>query len=119
MKTALSRRHFLHPTAAASLGLATLGRSQARAASPNDKLRVLSIGVVGTIGRSDRLQVTGHPMAEIVGLCDVDSDYLAQAAQEHPKAFTCRDYREVFAKHADRRQRSSKRPVTNLYFAIP
>ena len=101
MKTALSRRHFLHNSAAASLGLVTLGRSRARAASPNDKLRVLSIGVVGTIGRSDRLQVAGHPMAEIAGLCDVDSDYLAQAAREHPKAFTCRDYREAFAKHAD------------------
>jgi predicted dehydrogenase len=96
-----SRRRFLQSTAAAGLGLSALGLPRARAASPNDKLRVLSIGVVGTIGRSDRLQVAGHPMAEIVGLCDVDADYLAQAAQDHPKAFTCRDYREAFAKHAD------------------
>jgi predicted dehydrogenase len=102
MKTALSRRHFLHTTAAASLGLATLGRSRARAASPNGKLRVLSIGVVGTIGSADRKQVAAHPEVEIAGLCDVDSNYLAQAAAEHPQAFTCRDYREAFAKHADK-----------------
>jgi uncharacterized protein (DUF1501 family) len=46
MKAALSRRHFLHTTAAASLGLATVERSRARAASPNGKLRVLSIGAL-------------------------------------------------------------------------
>ena len=102
MKTALSRRHFLQTTAAASLGLAALGRSRARAASPNGKLRVLSIGVVGTIGSLDRKQVAGHPEVEIAGLCDVDSNYLAQAAAEHPQAFTCRDYREAFAKHGDK-----------------
>jgi predicted dehydrogenase len=102
MKTALSRRHFLHTTAAASLGLAALGGARARAASPNGKLRVLSIGVVGTIGSLDRKQVAGHPEVKIAGLCDVDSNYLAQAAAEHPQAFTCRDYREAFAKHADK-----------------
>jgi hypothetical protein len=46
--------------------------------------------------------VAGHPEVEIAGLCDVDSNYLAQAAAEHPQAFTCRDYREAFAKHADK-----------------
>lgn len=75
---------------------------RARAASPNGKLRVLSIGVVGTIGEADRKAVAAHPDAEIVGLCDVDSNYLAQAAKDHPNAFTCKDYREAFAKHADK-----------------
>jgi predicted dehydrogenase len=103
MKTSLSRRHFLNSTAAAGLGLTTLGlATRARAVSPNGKLRVLSIGVVGTIGAADRHAVASHPGVEITGLCDVDSNYLAQAAKEHPGAFTCRDYREAFSKHADK-----------------
>lgn len=102
MKSTLNRRTFLRSSAAAGLGLSTLGVSRARAASPNGKLRVLSIGVVGTIGAADRKQVASHPNAEIVGLCDVDANYLAQAAHDHPNAFTCRDYREAFANHADK-----------------
>ena len=81
MKTTLSRRHFLQSSAAAGLGLTALGMSRARAASPNGKLRVLSIGVVGTIGEADRKQVAAHPEVEIAGLCDVDSNYLAQGRQ--------------------------------------
>lgn len=92
----------MRSSAAAGLGLTAFGLSRARAASPNGKLRVLSIGVVGTIGKADRHAVASHPNAEIVGLCDVDANYLAQAAKDHPGAFTCRDYREAFAKHADK-----------------
>ena len=102
MPTQLSRRHFLRTTATAGLGLTTLGLSRARAASPNGKLRVLSIGVVGTIGGVDRHNVASHPQVEITGLCDVDSIYLERAAKDHPGAFTCRDYREAFATHADK-----------------
>ena len=98
----LNRRHFLHTAAAAGLSLTALGASRVRAASPNAKLRVLSIGVVGTIGKADRRAVASHPNAEIVGLCDVDSNYLAEAAKDHPNAFTCRDYREAFAKYGDK-----------------
>jgi alpha-L-fucosidase len=77
--------------------------ARAQSASPGGKkLRVLSIGVVGTIGSVDRTSVAAHPDVEITGLCDVDSIYLAQAAKEHPNAFTCRDYREVFSKHVDK-----------------
>ncbi|MEI6605587.1 MAG: Gfo/Idh/MocA family oxidoreductase [Verrucomicrobiota bacterium] len=101
MSSSLSRRHFLQSTAAAGLGLSALGLGRAHAASPNGKLRVLSIGVIGTIGKTDRTQVASHPEVEITGLCDVDSNCLAEAARDHPKAFTCRDYREAFAKHGD------------------
>ena len=96
-----SRRHFLRSSAFAGIGVSTLGLSGLRAAPANSKLRVLSIGVIGTIGGTDRKQVASHPMAEITGLCDVDSNQLARAAKDHPKAFTCKDYREAFAKHAD------------------
>lgn len=97
-----TRRNFLRNSAAAGIGLSALGLSRAHGAGGNGKLRVLSIGVVGTIGKADRTQVASHPDAEIVGLCDVDSVYLADAAKDHPDAFTCKDYREAFAKHADK-----------------
>ena len=102
MKTNLSRRHFIFSTAAASLGLSTLGLRRARGASANGRLRVLSIGTVGTIGAHDRKQVNSHPDVDIVGLCDVDSNFLAKAAKDHPEAFQCKDYREAFAKHGDK-----------------
>ena len=98
MNTRSSRRRFLAATSAASLGL--LAAPRLRAVSPNGKLRVLCVGVVGTIGETDRHNIASHPEVEIAGLCDVDSNYLAKAAAEHPKAFTCRDYREAFDKHA-------------------
>ena len=62
---------------------------------------MLSIGVVGTIGRKDRLEVGKHPDAEIVGLCDVDAVALEKASKEVPGAFVYRDYRKAFAERAD------------------
>lgn len=101
MPTPLSRRDFLRTASATGLGVATLGLRGARAFPANSKVNVLCIGVVGSIGGSDRKQVAAHPAVEIVGLCDVDEDYLVEAAVDHPGAFTCRDYREAFANHAD------------------
>lgn len=100
MKIDLSRRRFLQSVAATAT-LAGLSPRALAATNTNSKLRVLSIGVIGTIGGHDRKQVASHPMAEIVGLCDVDSQALAKASTEHPDAFTCADYREAFANHGD------------------
>lgn len=103
MPQPMTRRTFLHTTAAAGAGvLATPALTPALSRIlADDKLRVLSIGVIGTIGEADRHQVASHPRAEIVGLCDVDAAFLAKAAAEHPAAFTCADYREAFDQHAD------------------
>lgn len=97
-----SRRNFLRSSVFAGIGVSTLGLKGLRAAPANSKLRVLSIGVIGTIGGTDRKQVASHPLVEITGLCDVDANQLAQASKEHPGAFTCKDYREAFAQHADK-----------------
>lgn len=102
MPSSISRRRFLWTTGVAGIGLAPALRAQAPPVSPNSKLRVLCIGVMGTIGQTDRKQVASHPMVEIAGLCDVDAKALAQAAADHPQAFTCRDYREAFANHGDK-----------------
>lgn len=95
----INRRSFIRTSMAAgacSLIAAPLGR----ALSADQKLRVLSIGVVG-MGGQDRKAVASHKRAEIVGLCDVDANNLALAAKDHPNAFTCRDYREAFERHKD------------------
>jgi len=107
----MNRRDFLKASAASGLAVSTgtlLSACYAaptvspRRIGPNDKLNVLSIGVIGSIGKTDRRTVANHPRVQIVGLCDVDSNYLAQAASEHPDAFTEKDYREVFDKHINK-----------------
>ena len=59
-----SRREFLRATGTAGLGLAAFGaggtasaRSQDAAVPANSKVQVLSIGVVGSIGSTDRHQI--------------------------------------------------------------
>ena len=103
----ISRRTFIQTSAVASLagvgGIAAI-TSPARAAirQRDTTLRVLAIGVVGTIGGHDRRVINEHPNATIVGLCDVDDEAMAAAVAEHPDAFTCADYREAFDKHGDK-----------------
>ncbi|MCA8976049.1 MAG: Gfo/Idh/MocA family oxidoreductase [Planctomycetes bacterium] len=99
MRQRTTRREFLR-SSAAGISAATLGCAAGPGLRFPDRLRVLSIGVIGTIGGQDRKQIAGHPDAEIVGLCDVDQGQLDKAAAEHPEAFTCRDYRRAFADHA-------------------
>ena len=98
----LSRRDFIISTAAYGIGAAALSVPAVASARKETKLRVLAVGVVGTIGGADRDIVNKHPGAEVVGLCDVDANALAKAAQAHPDAFTCADYREAFDKHGDK-----------------
>jgi predicted dehydrogenase len=104
MSPPISRRTFIRTAGLAGAAISPVLRAQSPPArvALNSKLRVLSIGVIGTIGRADRKQVAAHPAVEIAGLCDVDSNSLAQAANDHPAAFTCRDYREAFSKHGDK-----------------
>ena len=108
----VNRRQFIQTAGVAGLGASALGTAAAGiSAAPrllrrtrrgaNERVNVLCIGVVGTIGSVDRKQVAGHPAVEIVGLCDVDSQAIAKAAERHPDAFTCADYREAFDKHGD------------------
>lgn len=96
-----TRREFLRTLGATGLAAATSNRSFANVAKP-ETLRVLGIGVVGSIGGTSLAKISSHPRAEIVGLCDVDQTSLDQAAAQYPKAFTCRDYRQAFSEFADR-----------------
>ena len=100
MTSSLSRREFLRATGAVGLGVATVGMAPTLSQASR-RVRVLSIGVVGTVGASDRTRIAEHPSVDIVGLCDVDTKYLAEAKDAHPSAFTCSDYRTAFADRAD------------------
>jgi predicted dehydrogenase len=107
----LDRRQLLRFTAATAGSLAAtslLGCAAAPAAAPVkgrtrlEKLRILHIGVGGSIAPEDRNQLKAHPDVVFTGLCDVDSDALAKVSAEFPDAFTCVDFREAFDKHGDR-----------------
>ena len=68
----------------------------------NGKLHLLQIGVGGSIAPADRNNLKSHPDVVFAGFCDVDSEALDSVKQEWPDAFRVRDWREAFAKHADR-----------------
>ena len=67
--------------------------SAERIADANERLRVAGIGVGGK-GSSDINDAGG--LMEVVGLCDVDSDYLGEKAKKWPKAKTFSDFRKLF-----------------------
>ena len=109
MRKQIQRRDFIQRSAAAAILLKAAGcapdatvRSTVGRWPANERLNVLSIGVVGTIGSVDRKQVAMHPSVEIAGLCDVDERAIEKASTRHPDAFTCKDYREAFDRHGDR-----------------
>ncbi|WP_242082626.1 Gfo/Idh/MocA family protein [Aestuariivivens sediminis] len=58
----------------------------------NNRLRTAHIGV-GNMGREDLKAIASHPMVDVVALCDVDSNYLSAAKQQHPNARSFSDYR--------------------------
>ena len=95
-----SRRQFMQYISAA--GAAALVAPAFAWTFSDTRLRVLSIGVIGTIGGHDRKTIASHPSVDMVGLCDVDANALAEAAKDHPSAFTCADYREAFDKYGDK-----------------
>ncbi|MEY2714013.1 MAG: hypothetical protein RIT24_356, partial [Planctomycetota bacterium] len=66
------------------------------------KLQLLQVGIGGSIAPADRDQLKGHPDVAFTGLCDVDSNAIDAVSKEFPAAFTCRDFREAFDKHADK-----------------
>lgn len=100
-RTVLSRRHFLKTSAAVGAVSAMPSYQMRVQANKNSRLRIFQIGV-GGIGGMQRNGLKGHPMVEWAGFCDVDKNELEKIKKQHPDAFTHDDYREVFARHADK-----------------
>ena len=92
MSQKTNRRQFLKGSAAAGVGYWVAGAaSRARSQSPNEKLNIGIIGV-NHRGRANMNSVAGE---NIAALCDVDEQYLAEAAKRFPKAKTYIDWREL------------------------
>jgi len=92
----LSRRRFLVASSTVASGLLLPSGSiyaspGARRVSPNEKLNIASIGANGQ-GASD---TDGCATENIVALCDVDSQRLAQRAAKYPNARLFSDYRKL------------------------
>jgi predicted dehydrogenase len=94
-----TRRHYLQQVVASAsvLGFPAITRCQ----SPNSLLQVASIGVARMGGNTMR-SVASHRGVRIVAICDVDADHLAMGAEAQPQASQHRDWRELFASHADK-----------------
>ncbi len=94
-KNRVSRRRFMHGLATVA-GASFVGPAILRAAEVNvEKIRIASVGCGGK-GGSDVDQAS-QAGAEIVGLCDVDSNTLAGKAKKFPNAKTFADFRKMLA----------------------
>jgi predicted dehydrogenase len=93
----ISRKEFLALSALSGLGLMTgCGTASARRIPPDGKLRHACIGVRG-MGGVDLASFKSHPQLEIVALCDVDRNHLADAAKDVPNARLYTDWRKLLA----------------------
>jgi len=92
MKSALNRRHFLATTAAIGAGYWITGN--ATAAEPDSPNEKLNIGIIGVNHRG--ASNMGNVSSEnIVALCDIDDNYLNNAARRFPQAAKFNDWRKL------------------------
>jgi predicted dehydrogenase len=100
MPPPVSRREFIHTSTGAALGLSALAASgaatvQARAVSPNEKIRLGIIGVGGR-GMSHVNDFKGQSDVQITAVCDVYEPHRNQAIQaigSNPKGYS--DFRKL------------------------
>jgi predicted dehydrogenase len=95
MSQRLSRRRFVQSTAAAAAAFGVW--SELRAEDSNAANEKLNIACVGTANRA-RENINGCATQNIVGLCDIDDNYLEGAAKAFPKAEKFNDFRKMFEK---------------------
>ena len=87
-----NRRQFLKRSALAGAGLWAAGACAiAQNRSPNEKL---NIGIIGVHSRG-AANMAAVASENIAALCDVNDDYLAEAAKKHPQAKTYVDWRKL------------------------
>src|SRR5215467_4484666 len=89
----ISRRRILAGSAAFAASLA-----RAQQTSPNDRIRIATIGF-GGMGMGDTRYALSIPGVELAAVCDVYDGRLARAREVHgDQVFTTRDYRELLAR---------------------
>jgi predicted dehydrogenase len=96
----LSRRRFVLQGVAGAVVGTVSGSSIGRASAPSARLRLAGIGI-GGMGAADLESLSSHPNVDVVALCDVDGNRLAQAGDKHPQARRFADFRKMFDAMAD------------------
>ena len=92
-----TRRDFLKTTALAGAGYwVATGSVRAESKSPNEKL---NIGIIG-VNHRGRANMNSVAAENIIALCDVNEQYLEEAAQQHPKAKKFIDWRKMLDEKA-------------------
>jgi hypothetical protein len=111
MKPQTSRREFLKHSALISAGFwIAPSRAFAKGRSPNEKL---NIGIIGVHSRGAANMAAVEKTENIAALCDVNEDFLAEAAKKHPQAKTYADWRKlVDQKDLDAVVVSTRRPAS-------
>src|SRR5690554_5915639 len=89
----IDRRDFIKKSGLGALGL-TLAPALLAKARANGRLRTAHIGL-GMMGKEDLNAISSHGLVDVVALCDVDADLLAEAKAQFPNAKTYKDYREM------------------------
>ncbi len=95
------RRRFLQQSAAALAAGYFIAESKAQeSSSPNERLDIAAVGVANKGGHNLEQLASQN----IVALCDVDENFLRQAALRFPQARQYRDYRKMLEAEANRVQ---------------
>lgn len=94
-----SRRRFVKSTFTATIAGGFFSETPSRAShSANEKLKILCIGTANRAAAD----IQGVQGEDIVGLCDVDQNYLARASSQFTKAAKFTDYREMIDRESSR-----------------
>jgi predicted dehydrogenase len=101
-----TRRHFLRTGAAALTAVAAHAQ---QAGSPNDRIRIATIGF-GGMGMGDTKMAVAQPGVELAAVCDIYDGRLARAREVYGDSiFTTRDFREIL----------SRRDIDSVIIATP
>src|SRR5438067_1340525 len=95
MSRRLTRRRFLQDSAALPVGLGLTGTlaADAKKAPPSE---TVNVGVIGVAGRGgENLHGVVGAGANIVALCDVDTERAGPARSAHPQAKFYQDFRRL------------------------
>ena len=94
MSRRISRRHFVQVASAAATAAWC---SSSSGFSPRSSLNQLNVAFIG-VGNKGWDNVQQLAFENVVALCDVDANYLGEAAKQFPKAAQFVDYREMLDK---------------------
>ncbi len=90
----MKKREFLKTTALIASGI-TLFPSFISNVNESKRLRTAHIGL-GFQGMEDLRDISSHKLVDVVALCDVDADNVAEAMKKHPRGKVYSDYRKMF-----------------------